>query len=164
VHARKAWLSGLSPKENRTVPPLHYDRVHRLKADFPEYTFLLNGGIETLEEAFEHRNNLDGVMLGRAAYHTPALLLDVDKLFFNATGNKTMDAVVSTMGSYVDGQQDLGVPLHRLTKPLIGAFQGRMGAKSWRRAMTTEAQTFSAKGSELIHRALEQLEPKRSAA
>src|SRR6185503_15153111 len=83
IHARKAWLKGLSPKENREIPPLNYARVHQLKANFPHLSVILNGGLATLERARDEKKNLDGVMLGRAAYHTPWLLADVDNMFFN---------------------------------------------------------------------------------
>ena len=156
VHARKAWLSGLSPKENRTIPPLHYDRVHQLKTDHQSLFIALNGGLEDLDAAVSHLGRVDGVMLGRAAYHSPALLLSVDRRVFSDTRSTTMAQAIEAYVTYAAQEQLKGVPLHRLTKPLIGAYQGQSGAKSWRRAMTTDAQRFDGPAERFLSAALDQ--------
>ena len=164
VHARKAWLSGLSPKENRTVPPLHYDRVHTLKSDFPHLTIAINGGIETLDDCKAHLVLVDGVMLGRAAYHTPALLLEVDDVVFGDQAETSMEVAIEEMAPYALAEQQKGVPLHRLTKPLVGAYQGQPGAKAWRRMMTMEAQKYDGPADRFISEALERRTPLLTAA
>ncbi|HEX2760431.1 MAG TPA: tRNA dihydrouridine(20/20a) synthase DusA, partial [Rhizomicrobium sp.] len=123
VHARKAWLEGLSPKENRDVPPLDYELVYRVKRERPGLTILVNGGIETLEQAAEHLKHVDGVMLGRAAYQNPVLLTDVDARFFG--GNPpSVDAAVEEYLTYVERQLHRGARLHSLIKPMLGLYNG----------------------------------------
>ncbi|HXC55904.1 MAG TPA: tRNA dihydrouridine(20/20a) synthase DusA [Rhizomicrobium sp.] len=138
VHARKAWLDGLSPKENRDVPPLDYDLVYRVKQENPALAIVLNGGIATLDEAEAHLANVDGVMLGRAAYHAPALLAEVDARFFGAAPRAVNDAV----GEYVDyiaRKLGEGVPLHAMTKHMLGLFNGQPGARLFRRHLSENA-------------------------
>jgi tRNA-dihydrouridine synthase A len=132
VHARKAWLEGLSPKENREVPPLDYDLVYRVKREHPKLKILLNGGINTLDEAQAHLAHVDGVMLGRAAYHSPAMLADVDMRFFGGE-QVSFDAAVDAYVAYASEQLERRVPLNRLTKPMLGLFNGRQGARLFRR-------------------------------
>jgi len=132
VHARKAWLEGLSPKENREVPPLDYDLVYRVKREHKKLTIVLNGGIGTLDEAQAHLAHVDGVMLGRAAYHSPAMLTDVDARFFGAEP-VSFDAAIDAYVAYVAEQLERRVPLNRLTKPMLGLFNGRQGARLFRR-------------------------------
>lgn len=140
VHARKAWLKGLSPKENRDIPPLDYDRVHRLKARFTTVPILLNGGLQSLDEAMPHLDTLDGVMFGRAAYQRPAMLHDVDsRIFGEAAPLSTIDDVVTHYADYARRQVAAGVPVHHLTHPLLGLFHGTPGARGWRRRLTVEA-------------------------
>lgn len=136
VHARKAWLQGLSPKENREVPPLSYETVHRLKADFPHLTIVLNGGMKSLDEALPHLGpgKLDGVMIGRAAYETPYMLAGVDRALFGekAAAPSRADAVRAYL-PFVARMLQAGVPLGPVAKPLIPLFHGRPGGRLWRR-------------------------------
>ena len=138
VHARKAWLSGLSPKENREVPPLDYALVYALKAARPDLTIIVNGGISTLDEAAAHLAHVDGVMLGRAAYQNPAILADVDRRFFGSTARDVNDAVEAYL-DYAGGQLSLGVPLNALTKHMLGLFHGQPGARLFRRHLSENA-------------------------
>jgi len=134
VHARKAWLKGLSPKENREIPPLRYDVVEALKADFPALTIVLNGGIETLDQAACHLQRLDGVMLGRAAYHNPYLLAEVDQRFFGADEPPpTREAVVHAMLPYIEQQLLKGSRLHAITRHMLGLYYAQPGGRLWRR-------------------------------
>ncbi|MEI9888749.1 MAG: tRNA dihydrouridine(20/20a) synthase DusA [Rhizomicrobium sp.] len=138
VHARKAWLDGLSPKENRDVPPLDYELVYRVKRENPGLTIVLNGGIATLGEAEAHLRHVDGVMLGRAAYHTPAILADVDARFFGDAA-RAVDAAVAAYVSYVERKVAEGVPLHAMTKHMLGLFNGKPGARLFRRHLSENA-------------------------
>jgi tRNA-dihydrouridine synthase A len=134
VHARKAWLNGLSPKENRDIPPLDYDRVYRLKAALPDVPVIINGGIGSIEEAKQHLDHVDGVMLGRAAYQEPWRLLEVDpELFGEAAPYATMKDVFEAMFPYIDDQLALGAKLHSMTRHFVGAFHGVPGARAFRR-------------------------------
>jgi tRNA-dihydrouridine synthase A len=137
VHARKAWLSGLSPKENRTVPPLRYDLVHRLKRDFPGLTIVINGGIESLDAAQAQLGHLDGAMLGRAAYHDPWVLAEADaRIFGEAPRQLSRREVAEAMLPYIAAQATAGVPVSRITRHLLGLFHGVPGARAWRRALS----------------------------
>ena len=139
VHARKAWLQGLSPKENRDIPPLDYDRVHRLKRRLPEVPISLNGGIATLEEAGAQLAHVDGVMLGRAAYQNPELLLDVDALFFGAANpHEDGFAAVEAFEPYVAAHLAAGGRLHDITRHMLGLFAGRPGARAFRRRLAID--------------------------
>ncbi|MEH2516659.1 tRNA-dihydrouridine synthase A [Bradyrhizobium sp. AZCC 1610] len=134
VHARKAWLNGLSPKENRDVPPLDYNRVYRLKAALPDVPVIINGGIGSLAEAARHLGHVDGVMLGRAAYQEPWRLLDVDpELFGEAAPYATMKDVFEAMFPYIEDQLAQGARLHSMTRHFVGAFHGVPGARAFRR-------------------------------
>jgi len=134
VHARKAWLNGLSPKENRDIPPLDYDRVYRLKAALPEVPVIINGGIGSIAEARLHLDHVDGVMLGRAAYQEPWRLLSVDpELFGEAAPYATMKDVFATMLPYIEEQLAQGTRLHSMTRHFVGAFHGVKGARAFRR-------------------------------
>jgi tRNA-dihydrouridine synthase A len=134
VHARKAWLNGLSPKENRDVPPLDYHRVYRLKASMPEVPIIINGGIANLAEAKEHLSRVDGVMLGRAAYQEPWRLLAVDsELFGEAAPFATMKGVFDAMTPYIESELAQGTRLHSITRHFVGAFHGVPGARAFRR-------------------------------
>ncbi len=140
VHARKAWLQGLSPKENREIPPLDYAIVHRLKAAWPKVPIAINGGIATLAEARPHLDALDGVMLGRAAYQNPEVLLGVDpELFGEAAPVADAFAALEAFRPYVAEQLAQGVRLHSITKHLLGLFPGQPGARLYRRHLSTEA-------------------------
>ena len=134
VHARKAWLNGLSPKENRDIPPLDYDRVYRLKAALPDVPVIINGGIGSIAEAARHLDHVDGVMLGRAAYQEPWRLLDVDpELFGEAAPYATMKDVFEAMFPYIEDQLAQGAKLHSMTRHFVGAFHGVPGARAFRR-------------------------------
>ena len=134
VHARKAWLNGLSPKENRDIPPLDYDRVYRLKAAMPEVPVIINGGIADLAEARAHLAHVDGVMLGRAAYHEPWRLLATDpELFGEPAPYATMKDVFEAMVPYIEDQLAQGTRLHSMVRHFVGAFHGVPGARAFRR-------------------------------
>ena len=154
MHARKAWLQGLSPKENRTKPPLRYDVVGRLKADFPALRFVLNGGIVTLDQAEAHLRAFDGVMLGRAAYENPYLLAAVDQRFFGETSEIPSRAeVLERFKPYVEAELKRGQRLHSMTRHILGLFQGVRGGRVWRRYLSENASTPSA-GLEVLDAAL----------
>jgi tRNA-dihydrouridine synthase A len=134
VHARKAWLNGLSPKENRDIPPLDYDRVYRLKAALPNVPIIINGGVGSIAEARQHLDHVDGVMLGRAAYQEPWRLLTVDpELFGEAAPFATMKDVFAAMLPYIEAQLAQGTRLHSMTRHFVGAFHGIKGARAFRR-------------------------------
>jgi tRNA-dihydrouridine synthase A len=156
VHARKAWLSGLSPKDNREVPPLDYGLVYRLKQDNPKLTIVLNGGIATLDECERHLNHVDGVMLGRAAYQSPALLAGIDARFFERTPRDIGDAVEDYLG-YVARKLGDGVPLHAMTRHMLGLFNGQPGARLFRRHLSEHA-TRKGAGLDVLRAALAHLE------
>ncbi len=140
VHARKAWLQGLSPKENREIPPLDYDRVYRLKAARPDLTIVINGGITALDAAEGHLTRVDGVMLGRAAYQNPYLLADVDRRFYGSTENApTRTEIVTGIIPYIERRMADGVPLNHITRHILGLYQGVPGARAWRRYLSENA-------------------------
>ncbi len=140
VHARKAWLQGLSPKENREVPPLRHDVVHRLRRDFPDLEIVINGGINGLDEAVAQLRRVDGVMIGRAAYHDPWLLAQADRRVFGEPWQpESRKAVVLGMRDYVEQLVAGGGRLHHLTRHMLGLFQGRPGARAWRRHLSQRA-------------------------
>jgi tRNA-dihydrouridine synthase A len=153
VHARKAWLQGLSPKENRDIPPLNYDRVYRLKQRLPNVHIAINGGIKTIEESLDHLQHVDGVMLGRAAYQTPALLASVDSQVFGLGEPVDPFAAAEAMIPYIDAHVARGGRVSQVTRHMIGLFQGRPGAKRWRQILTVEAVKPGA-SSALVHEAL----------
>ncbi len=139
VHARKAWLSGLSPKENRDIPPLDYDIVFRLKAAHPDLPIVLNGGIASVEAAGEHLQKLDGVMMGRAAYQEPWRLLQVDSLLGGAAPVASAKAAALALIPYIERELSRGVRLHSITRHLHGLFQAVPGARAYRRHLATVA-------------------------
>ena len=153
VHARKAWLKGLSPKENRDVPPLDYPLVHRLKRERPDLTIVINGGVASLDEALTHLQHVDGVMLGRAAYHEPAILGQVDRRVFGEGDDVDAFQAVELYRPYVLGQLARGVHLAAMTRHMLGLFHGLPGARSWRRILTVEGVKSGA-GIEVIDAAL----------
>ncbi|HHM06467.1 MAG TPA: tRNA dihydrouridine(20/20a) synthase DusA [Gammaproteobacteria bacterium] len=151
IHARKAWLRGLSPRENRSVPPLDYARVYRLKQDFPQLTIVINGGITTLEQSAAHLPRVDGVMLGRAVYHDPYLLAAVDRsLFGDPTPAPSRHEVVARLQPYVATQLARGTPLQAISRHLLGLFQGQPGARAWRRHLSEQAHRQGADGRVLL--------------
>jgi tRNA-dihydrouridine synthase A len=153
VHARKAWLSGLSPKENRDVPPLDYDLVHRLKRERPDLTICINGGLGSLDDALVHLADLDGAMLGRAAYHTPAILGQVDRRLFGEGDDVDAFQAVELYRPYMAGQLAKGVHLAAMSRHMLGLFHGAPGARTWRRILTVEGVKPGA-GMEVVDAAL----------
>ena len=154
VHARKAWLSGLSPKENREIPPLDYDRVYQLKKDFPQLTIAMNGGIKTIEEMKHHLQFVDGVMVGREAYQNPSLLGYIDQMLFDAnTDIVTPRQAVEAMFPYIEKQLSQGVYLNHIVRHMLGAFQNCKGARQWRRYLSENAFKQGA-GIEVVETAL----------
>ncbi|MBB3995327.1 tRNA-dihydrouridine synthase A [Sulfitobacter undariae] len=157
VHARKAWLNGLSPKENRDVPPLDYPLVHRMKELFPNLHISLNGGITTLEAAEAAlAGGLDGVMIGRAAYHQPAeILCQADRRIFGTGADTSAQTVVEAMMPYIEAHLEEGGKLSSVTRHMLGLFAGRPGARIWRRVLSDGAHRAGA-GTALVREALEQ--------
>lgn len=152
VHARKAWLKGLSPKENREIPPLNYARVHRLKRENPELEIIINGGIETLEEAKAHLAHVDGVMLGRAAYHTPWLLASVDaELCGKPSPVMRRAQAIEAYLPYIEQALASGIPLARITRHMLGLYHGEYGGRAFRRILSEEAHKPGAGIKVLMH-------------
>jgi tRNA-dihydrouridine synthase A len=162
VHARKAWLDGLSPKENRDVPPLDYELVYRVKRENPHLVIVVNGGIATLDQAADRLTQVDGVMLGRAAYQTPALLCDVDARFFGEA-SVGIDDVVERFCDYVARETMARVPLNAMTRHMLGLFNGRPGARLFRRHLSEHARRSGA-GVETLRGALDYVMPERARA
>jgi tRNA-dihydrouridine synthase A len=162
IHARKAWLSGLSPRENREVPPLDYGLVYELKRANPELAIVINGGIGSLEEAEAHLAHVDGVMLGRAAYQTPAILSAVDAQFFGDVPRDLSDAVAAYV-DYVAARLEDGVPLNAMTRHMLGLFHGRPGARQFRRHLSENA-TRKGAGISVLRDALAYLQRERAEA
>ena len=160
VHARKAWLNGLSPKENRDVPPLDYDRVYRLKAALPDIPVIINGGIAGVGEARAHLDRVDGVMLGRAAYQEPWRLLSADpELFGEPAPHATMRGVFEAMMPYIEAQLAQGVRLHSIARHFVGAFHGVPGARAFRRHLAENGVRPDA-GVEVLRDAIALVEPR----
>jgi tRNA-dihydrouridine synthase A len=137
MHARKAWLKGLSPKENREIPPLQYDRVYRLKQLFPKLEIVINGGIQEKEAAMEHRRHVEGVMVGRVVCSNPYWLADVDRCFYDENAEiKSRQQIIAEYMPYILQQYASGVPMRHMTRHLIGLFQGEVGARTWRRNLS----------------------------
>jgi tRNA-dihydrouridine synthase A len=154
VHARKAWLEGLSPKENRDVPPLEYERAYALKSAMPEMEVIVNGGVLTLDEAATHLAHVDGVMLGRAAYQTPYVLADVDRRFYgNTRPAPTRHEVLERFLPYVERELARGTHLHAMSRHILGLFQGLPGARAFRRHISENAPRKDA-GAEVIRDAM----------
>lgn len=158
VHARKAWLSGLSPKENREIPPLSYPTVARLKADFPDYEFILNGGVRSLDAALEHLRVVDGVMIGRGAYETPYMLAEADRLVFGETSAPVPSRreIMEKFMLYAQTEREKGTFLRHMTRHILGLFNGAPRARTWRRILT-EGAVLDTAGVEVMMRALEAL-------
>ncbi|WP_234494599.1 tRNA dihydrouridine(20/20a) synthase DusA [Vibrio maritimus] len=154
IHARKAWLSGLSPKENREIPPLDYPRAYQIKKDFPHLNVAVNGGVKTLEESLEHLQHLDGVMIGREAYQNPYILAQVDQLIFGLdTPVKKRKQIVEEMYPYIERQLSNGSYLGHISRHMIGLFQAMPGARQWRRYISENAHKKGA-GIEVLETAL----------
>jgi tRNA-dihydrouridine synthase A len=156
VHARKAILQGLSPKENRTVPPLDYERVYRLKRELPQLTIVLNGGITTVVECREHLEHVDGVMIGRQAYHHPWFLTELESEFgVRQLAPDRLD-IVRQMIPYIERELAAGTFLKHITRHMLGLFSGQPGARAWRRYLSENAHRFDA-GIEVLEQAIAQL-------
>ena len=162
VHARKAWLEGLSPKENRDVPPLDHDRVHRLKRKFSGLEICINGGIETVAEAEDHLAFVDGVMMGRAAYHNPYLLAEVDARIFGEGGGpaRNREDVLDRYIPYAERELARGTRLHHLTRHILGLYHGQPGARAFRRRLSEEGARSDA-GIEVLKECLAHLRDAR---
>jgi tRNA-dihydrouridine synthase A len=159
VHARKAWLRGLSPKENRTVPPLDYARVHRLKARLPDVFVGINGGLRTLDAALGELDRVDGVMLGRAACETPMILAEADRRVYGERISAADPfAVAERMIAYAQKECAAGTRIHHITRNMLGLFHGRPGARLWRQRLTIGASRTGA-GPEIIREALDAVRP-----
>lgn len=145
VHARKAWLKGLSPKENRDIPPLNYPRVHQLKVDFPQLEIIINGGLTTLAACEAQLQYVDGVMVGREAYHNPMLLAEVDRrLYKDDHPITTREDVITKMLVYVDNAYQNGLPIKHITRHMLGLFHGIPGGRRWRRILSENAPRTNA--------------------
>lgn len=138
MHARKAWLTGLNPKQNREIPELDYERVYQLKKDYPQLNIVINGGIQTLAEMQQHLQHVDGVMLGRQAYKHPQSLLAFDQLIFNDHTNESLniEQVIIDYAKYIEKNMQEGVPFKSMTKHVLNLFQSVPGAKQWRRYLS----------------------------
>jgi tRNA-dihydrouridine synthase A len=157
VHARKAWLQGLSPKENREIPPLHYDWVYRLKQELPELEIIINGGIDSIAACTEHLQHVDGVMIGRGAYQNPYMLAAVDtSLFDRKTVVQSREAIVEALLPYIEEKLAGGAQLNHVTRHILGLFQGVPGARKFRRHLSENAYKPGA-GLAVLEDALEQV-------
>jgi tRNA-dihydrouridine synthase A len=146
VHARNAWLKGLSPKQNREVPPLRYDWVYRLKNDFGETEIIINGGIKTIDSSLEHLRHVDGVMLGREPYQNPYILHDIDQVVFGDTSSplKSRSTLLQEIYPYIEQHLARGMPLTKMVRHIIGLYHGEPNARRWRRYLSENAYRKSA--------------------
>ena len=164
VHARKAWLRGLSPRDNREVPPLRHDLVYRLKQDCPHHAIVLNGGVGTLDDAAAHLARVDGVMLGRAAYEDPYMLAEVDRRFHgDAAPTPGRHVVVERLLPYIERERAAGTPLAAITRHILGLFSGMQGARAWRRHLAQNAHRPDI-GVAVVRHAASLVAPARQAA
>lgn len=151
IHARKAWLSGLSPKENREIPPLHYEVVYQIKQDFPQLEIIINGGITNLADGLAMTTHVDGVMVGREAYHNPYCLSTVDQLFYqDERAIASRHSIIEQLLPYVAAQLQQGVRLHSITRHILGLFHGMPGARGWRRYLSEHAPHAQADSATLV--------------
>ncbi|CAG9000411.1 MAG: tRNA-dihydrouridine(20/20a) synthase [Candidatus Celerinatantimonas neptuna] len=156
VHARKAWLQGLSPKQNRDIPELNYPRVYQLKCDYPHLNIAINGGIQSVDEALTHLEHVDGVMVGRSAYHNPYLLAQAERRIFAAPTVRSREQVVVDMIPYIEYHLADGGRLQQISRHMLGLFQGLPGARQWRRYLSENAHRSGA-GVEVLMAALEKV-------
>ncbi len=154
VHARIAILEGLSPKENRTIPPLNYERVYRLKQDYPDLDIVINGGIETVEQVSDALRHVDGVMIGRQAYHHPYFLAELEQHFNPGWQPPSRGQVVESMLPYIEAELAEGERLGRITRHILGLYAGQPGARAWRRHISENAHRHGA-GTEVVLEALD---------
>ncbi len=156
VHARKAWLAGLSPKQNRDIPPLDYELVYALKQAHPDLTIIINGGITSLSACETHLSRMDGVMLGRAAYKNPYLLADIDRAFYGETAPpRSREEIVEQLIPYAEDLCTRNLPLHALTRHIMGLYQSQPGGKYWRRFLSEHAP--KAKNARVLEQALQHM-------
>lgn len=155
IHARKAWLTGLSPKENRDIPPLDYERVYKIKELYPELEIIINGGINTFEDCEEHLKHVDGVMLGREIYHNPYMMADVDEVIYKDIDQKKLSRTeaVEQVAEYIERHEQEGGRAWHVVRHMMGLFQGLPGAKIWRRYLSENAVKSDRPGKELLHEA-----------
>lgn len=157
IHARKAWLQGLSPKENREIPPLSYETVYRLKQEYPDLTVVINGGITRVDEVAEHLDHVDGVMIGRAAYENPWLLARIDETVLGGAPAASRQAALDSYLRYIDRELTQDVPLYAMARHTLGLFQGQRGARAWRRHISENGPRRGA-GSEVLREAVRHIE------
>ncbi len=163
VHARKAWLQGLSPRENREIPPLTYEHVYRLKQEFPQLTVLINGGIRTLDQCRQHLRYVDGVMLGREAYENPYALAGLDRELFETDGDiPTREEIMNAYLPYVQRELDRGTALNRITRHILGLYRGQNGGRAFRRHLSEQAHKPGA-GLRVLQQAIGLANPRRNA-
>ena len=158
IHARKAWLKGLSPKQNREIPELNYDRVYRLKQDYPDLEIIINGGISSLEGSIKHLKKIDGVMIGREAYSNPYLLAEVDQRIYGQ--DKPIikrEEIAEKFCEYIDNEMRRGTKLHSMTRHMLGLFRGVKGAKQFRRYLSENAHSENA-SIDVLYKALSKTE------
>lgn len=155
IHARKAWLTGLSPKQNRDVPPLDYERVYKIKQMFPELEIIINGGIKTLEDSVEHLKHVDGVMLGREVYQNPYIMSDVDNIIYqdSAATKPTRSQVIKDIVEYISQHEAQDGRAWHVIRHMMGLFQGLPGAKVWRRYLSENAVKTELSGEQVLHNA-----------
>lgn len=158
IHARKAWLNGLSPKENREIPPLKYETVYQLKKDFPDLKIVINGGIETRQDIQQHLTHVDGVMIGRHAYHNPYSIVEIHRaLYPDIITASSRTEIVQAMKPYIENELSNGVRLHQITRHMLGLFHSQPGARTWRRVLSEYANKPGA-GLEILDKALQAVE------
>jgi tRNA-dihydrouridine synthase A len=146
IHARKAWLQGLSPKENREIPPLSYETVYRLKQRYPEFSITINGGITSIDETVEHLEHVDGVMIGRAAYESPWLLAEIEQVVFGGNAPANRGVVLDRYIDYIDREMAAGTPFYAMARHVLGLYQGERGARAWRRHISENRPRAGATG------------------
>ncbi len=146
IHARKAWLQGLSPKENREIPPLSYETVYRLKQRYPEFSITINGGITSIDETVEHLEHVDGVMIGRAAYESPWLLAEIEQAVFGGNAPANREVVLDRYIDYIDREMAAGTPFYAMARHVLGLYQGVRGARAWRRHISENGPRAGATG------------------
>jgi tRNA-dihydrouridine synthase A len=158
IHARKAWLKGLSPKENRDIPPLNYELVYDIKREYPQLNIIINGGIKTMASSQQHLHAVDGVMLGREVYHNPYLMMHVDNALYNDNAEIfSRKQILQQYFVYIAQQMEQDIPLKRMSRHLLGLFQGQAGAKAWRRYISENAYKEGA-GIEVLQIAMDLVE------
>ena len=158
IHARKAWLQGLSPKENREIPPLSYETVYRLKQEYPDLNVVINGGVTKTAEVAEHLKHVDGVMIGRAAYQNPWLLAEIEDAFLGGAPAASREAALEGYLNYIDRELAQDVPLYAMARHALGLFQGRRGARAWRRYISENGPRQGA-GSDVLRDAAAHIAP-----